>query len=67
MRSLPYEFPVSGSSSPSGRPSLWADSPLRLAAGYGPHRRWDLVHHPRAVTTPVHTGIHLSASCSTLC
>ncbi len=33
--------------------ALWADSPLLLAAGYAAHGLWDLVHHPRGVTTPV--------------
>jgi len=35
--------------------ALWADSPLVLAVGYAAHGVWDLVHHPRAVTTPVRT------------
>lgn len=53
IRSLLVEFPVSGVFLALGAVTLWAKSPPLLAAGYLAHAVWDLVHHPRAVPTPV--------------
>ena len=53
VRTLFVELPVAGTFLALGTVALWADSPLLLAAGYAAHGLWDLVHHPRAVTTPV--------------
>jgi len=50
---LLVEFSVSGVFLAAGAVALWADSPAILAAGYAAHAAWDLVHHPRAVSTPV--------------
>lgn len=36
-----------------GAGSLWADSPVLLAAGYGAHGLWDFAHHPAAIATDV--------------
>lgn len=47
------EFTVAGTFLLAGSAVLWADSPALLAAGYGTHALWDLVHHPRAVATGV--------------
>lgn len=53
VRSLVVEVPVAGVFLALGAGALWADSPLLLAAAYAAHGVWDVVHHPRAVTTPV--------------
>jgi hypothetical protein len=50
---LLLEFNVAGAFMIAGAAALWADSPVVLLAGYAAHGVWDLVHHPRAVTTPV--------------
>ncbi len=50
---LLLEFNVAGAFMIVGAAALWADSPVVLLAGYAAHAVWDLVHHPRAVTTPV--------------
>src|SRR5215213_8711297 len=55
VKALAFEFPVSGVFLAAGAAALWADSPVLLAAGYATHALWDLVHHPRAVPTPVHS------------
>ena len=47
------EFPVAGVFLFAGAIALWADSPAFLAAAYVAHGAWDLVHHPRAVASPV--------------
>ncbi len=47
------EIPVAGVFLALATVALWADSPLLLAGSYAAHGIWDLVHHPRAVTTPV--------------
>jgi len=53
VRSLLSEVPVAGVFLALGAGALWADSPLLLAAAYAAHALWDLVHHPRAVTTRI--------------
>jgi len=50
---LLVEVPVAGAFLAVGAIALWADAPVILATGYAAHGLWDLVHHPRAVTTPV--------------
>ena len=50
---LAIEFPVAGAFMFAGTAALWANSPVLLAAGYAAHGLWDLVHHPRAVASPV--------------
>ncbi len=50
---LALEFLVAGSFMFLGTTALWADSPALLASGYAAHAVWDLVHHPRAVTSRV--------------
>ncbi len=50
---LLIEFLTSGVFLFVGVVALWADAPVVLAAGYAAHAVWDLVHHPRAVPTPV--------------
>lgn len=50
---LLLEFTVAGAFMLVAAVALWVESPVVLAAGYAAHGLWDLVHHPRAVTTPV--------------
>jgi hypothetical protein len=49
------EFLVAGIFLAWAAVSLWADSPVLLAAGYAAHAAWDLAHHSRTrtVTTDV--------------
>lgn len=55
VRALLIEFLVAGLFLFGAAASLWADSPVVLAAAYAAHAGWDAVHHPRAVTMPVRT------------